>query len=438
MRTAVRLFRFREWARSSLVFVPGLITIGYIALSIGAVHLNDWVHDFVSGGQLFRGGIESARVMMATIATAAVTLTALVFSITMLVLQMTSTQYSPRVLRTFLRDVNSQVTLGIFVGTFAYTLSALRALQPTAQDQAPDLVMSVAILLAVIAVGAFVQYIDHIAKHIRIATIVTTIAEETRAVIGSRYSEEVAPTTACSMPIAADRVLLAASAGAVVAINEPGLVHLATHHDARLQLVARIGDFVPRGAPLLHIYGGQDLSERAVLDQITVGPDRTLTQDPAYGIRQLVDIASRALSPSTNDPTTAVQVLDQLHDLLRDLANRPLGTRRYRADDGEVRLEVPERDWSDYLDLALNEIICYGTEHIQVERRIDELLRDLASVTSAAAQRVSRAQTGARRATSTSSCAHRGTDAVTRPRAHRGRSIVTQLLRDGRPCMTPE
>jgi uncharacterized membrane protein len=374
--------RFLEWARGGLVFIPGVLTMFGVGLSVAAVHADDWLSTTLTGGDLFRGGIESARTMMTAIAAAAITLTALVFSITMLVLQLASSQFSPRVLRTFLRDVNSQVTLGIFVGTFAYALLSLRALEETSEGNAPDVVMTVAILLALVTVGAFVQYIDHIAKQIQVESIVKRIADGTHKSIDRRYSyTERTGSTLESLPKIVNRIVLANGSGMVQAVDEQRLVAIATKCEAFIHFERRVGDFVPRGAPLLHIVGACDSADKTVLDHIQLGRERTLSEDPAFGFRQLVDIGARALSPSMNDATTAAQVIDELHDLLRDLATRELGDRIHCDDAGAPRLRVRDWEWAEFVDLAFDELWAYGSDHIQVRERMSTMLDDLVAAT---------------------------------------------------------
>jgi uncharacterized membrane protein len=379
------VFRVREWARSSLLFVPAVITVGLVGLSIAALRLDDAFSHQGWWPDLFRGGPDTARSVLSTIAAATVTLTALVFSITMLVLQLASTQYSPRVLRTFLSDTNSKVTLGIFVGTFAYELSVLRGLDANDPEAStPDLAMSIGVALALVVLGAFVQYVNHMAHRVRVETIVTSISDETRRVIDDRYrASEHWRNTTRDESFAPDLFVLAQSRGILVAVDSPALVTAASNARVRVRVLLRPGEFAPRGAPVLALstMPGSAIDEEKMLEALAWAPDRTLAQDPAFGFRQLVDIALRALSPSMNDPTTAVETLDEIHDLLRELAGRErLGDRAYCDADGNARVVVPDRTWDDYLDLAVDEVIHYGRDHPQVNRRVSTLLHDLSVV----------------------------------------------------------
>jgi uncharacterized membrane protein len=380
---ALNVMRLREAARSSLLVVPGAITLALLALSIVTVRVDDWLGPDNAVSDLFRGNVASARSVLSAIATATITLTALVFSITMLVLQMASAQYSPRVLRTYLRDANSQVALGIFVGSFVYALSVLRSLDGAADARASGVAMSIAVLLAVVTVGVFVQYINHIAHRIRVESIIAAIAQETREVIDRRHAPGPRDRVLQAMPVTAQqRDLIAPESGVVTAVDHRRLTADAAEHGARVRLCARIGDFRPRGSLLAHVDGPATLADEPILAAIQIGPERTMVQDVAFGFRQLVDIAARALSPSLNDPTTAAQVVDQLHDLLRELSGRRLGTGQWCDDDGVARVEVPDADWGDYVALAVDEIASYGRSHPQVVDRLRTMLHDLRAVTS--------------------------------------------------------
>ena len=142
-----------------------------------------------------------------------------------------------------------------------------------------------------------------------------------------------------------------------------------------------IGDFVPTGAPLLDLHGA-DADGCAVTDCISFARERTMHQDPAFGLRQLVDLAAKALSPGINDPTTAVQAIDQIHDILRRLAPRPLPAGRQADDAGHARLIFPTMDWDDFLSLAVDEIRLYGAGSLQVTRRLRGMLEDLLTIVS--------------------------------------------------------
>lgn len=158
------------------------------------------------------------------------------------------------------------------------------------------------------------------------------------------------------------------------------LIEMAVQMDAVVEIVPAIGDFVPKGSELLRVHGGKESDLDPLFEEITLGKERTMNQDPAFGFRQLVDIAEKGLSPSVNDPTTAVQCLDEIHDLLRMLADRPFPTGQWRDDEGNLRLVSPVRSWDAYIHLAFDEIRHYGNDSLQIHRRMRAILLDLLDV----------------------------------------------------------
>ena len=383
----MRLFRLRESLRSSLWFVPALGVVVAVLLATGLVTLDRWLAGTETKVLFgFTGSAEASRNILSVIASSMITLTALVFTILIVVLQLTSTQFSPRVLRTFVRDRDSQFTLATFVGTFTYTMLVLRAIRsPVEEDPefVPALAVSGAFGLVLLSLGVFVAYINHIAQAIRVINIITSVGDETRRVIDRLYpasEEEPGAEEPISLPQSRPtRVVPSSGPGVVIAYDADGLVEAARRAGCLLVLVPAVGDFIPEGAPLLHAYGDdRDLGE--VRRYVDIDVERTMSQDVAFGFRQLVDVAERGLSAAINDPTTAVQVLDQLHDFLRRLVGRPFPSGGYHDREGNLRLVVPSMSWDGYVTLACDEIRHYGEGSVQVARRMRAMLEDLLEV----------------------------------------------------------
>jgi uncharacterized membrane protein len=167
----------------------------------------------------------------------------------------------------------------------------------------------------------------------------------------------------------------------VVLVDERSLVRRAADAGCVLALVPRVGDFVATGAPLLEVLGETDGPEdHRLVATVKLGRERTMEQDVAFGFRQLADIADRALSPGVNDPTTALQAIDQLHDLLRRLATRPFPTGRLADDDGRLRLLLPVVGWEEFLAVAVDEVVQYAEGSGQVLARLRSMLADLREV----------------------------------------------------------
>lgn len=393
---SVRLSLVLDQLRSRMWFIPAVFVAGALLAALLVVPV-DRLADGSFGGRLssvlFAGGPASARLVLSTIAAAMLTFTALVYSVTMLVLQLASSQLSPRVMRTFLRDRLNQGVLGLFIATFLYALLVLREVRSPPTDGAfvPAIAVTLAYMLLVASVIAFVFYIHHMAEAIRAAHVLRSVGDETRGAINRLYPEGIGvePTRpAVAMPARpADTVVgLEERAGVIMAIDEDLLVRLAQDHHLCVELPHMVGDFVPNGAPLVRIWRqpasppGEELPIHELSGAIQIGQERTMTQDAAFGLRQIVDIAERALSPGTNDPTTAVQALDELHDLLRQLCRREFPSSIRLADDGSPLLRLARPDWPAYVALALDEIRQYGAGSTQVARRLRYLLLDLKGV----------------------------------------------------------
>ncbi len=362
--------------------LPLLFAVAASGLALGLTAVDDSLDTSVHLPFLFSGGPEGARALLAAIITSMISFTGLVFSITIVVLQLTSSQFSPRVLRSFLEDRFNQVALGVFVATFVYALVVLRGVRGTAQVDSfvPQLAVSTSFALVLASVLVFLAYIHHIAQSIRAASIITSIGDETRALIDDRIPAEGQPVVARPLPVGPSHTIAAARPGVLQRLDDDALAKAAGSNDVTIQLVRAVGEFVVTGAPLAVVHGDADLDDDVVERSVHIGRERNMEQDVGFGLRQLVDIAERALSPGINDPTTAVQALDQLHDLVRRLATRALPPRQRTDDDGHLLLTVPQPDFADYLALAFEEITHWGSESTRIQRRVEIALRDIQAV----------------------------------------------------------
>lgn len=379
-----RLAALRDQIRESLWLMPVIGLILAMGLTIVTIEIDSEVTVGSSTVIGFDGGPDSARSILSTIAASMLTFLALVFTLTVVALQL-ATNFSPRLLSSFLTARISKISLAVFVATFTYSVLVLREVNP---ESVPELSVSVAIVLVIISVIVFVYYLSAIAQSVRVATIVERAAAATRGEIESSFEEgepgeerrkrkEGWRPTKEREP---DRVFdWPGTPGVVTSIDLDGLRGLAERLEAVIELRLQVGDFVPAGAPALAAYGYDGEIDAGTLQRgIATAKERTLHQDAAFGLRQLADIASRALSPGVNDPTTAVQALDQIHDLLLRLGGRCLYSGVLRDANGEVRLLVPVHTWEDYLHLAIDETRLYGADSLQICRRLRALLEDLA------------------------------------------------------------
>ena len=375
-----RLRALRDSVRSGFWAVPALCVVLAVGLANILVAVDRHLQQGFGGDWTFGAGPDGAREVLSAISTSMITFTGLVFSITIVVLQLTSSQYSPRVLRTFLRDRLTQAALGVFVATFVYAVLVLRTVRSTTDDPfVPAVSTTVGVALLLASVGMFVAYIHHVATMIQVTSILSRIGVGSRAALERRYPPGREDAPPGRVPVGTPRAVLPARrSGVVVAVDDGALVEAAAAADVVLRVPVHLGAYVPEGAPLVEVHGDpQRLDAERVLAAVRIERDRTLEQDVAFGFRQLVDIADRALSPGINDPTTAVQALDELHDLLRRLATRPLRSGRYVDDDGRTRLITQPERLSDYLALALDEVEQYGADSLQVQQRVRRLLDDV-------------------------------------------------------------
>lgn len=368
-------FALAHRVRSSLWLIPALCVIGGVILSIGTIALDRALGPGFIPVQL-TGDPDAALFILSTVATSMVTLAALVLTITMVVVQLAMGQFSPRIVRSILQDIPSQVAIGLFVGTFAHAMLTMREVRVDGPDGpvVPGIAVVTAFLLVIAAIILLVYYVDHLGQSLRVAALIELVGDEMRSLVDVMY-----PAGGDPRP-AEPGVLVAPASGVIFHVDHERLVDAATRADAVIELVAPIGDFVPAGAALLRVHPADAPIDAAILDGIDLGPERTLNQDLAYGIRMLVDIAERGLSEPFLDPTTAVQAIDRLHDCLRQLVVRPFPDGRHRDARGDVRLVVPTIDWGGYVDLAFDEIRRAGRLSPQVPRRLAAALEDLLDI----------------------------------------------------------
>lgn len=343
---------------------------------------------------VFAGGPSGARAMLGTIAGAMISVTGLVFSITVVVVQLASSQYTPRVMGDFLASRITQVTLGIFAASFTYALTVLRSVRGESGDGGsfvPQLGVTVSFLLVLASVGMFLAFIHHITQSIQVSSIVSHLGDATVDVIARYFPEPGAPGARLGPqrwrpPDGLEQQTIATREhGVVVELDHRALVSCAEHDDVIVEVLPQVGEFVPAGRAAIRVWrpkgqpplGDERLEPLRRL--VAVEQDRVLNQDPALGIRKLVDIAERALSPGTNDPTTAVQALDELHRILRPMVARAelpaLVTR-----DGSLRLVHRPQRVEELLELALAEPLHYGDGSLQIPRRVVSMLDDLREV----------------------------------------------------------
>jgi uncharacterized membrane protein len=325
--------------------------------------------------------VSAAVAIYSSIASGMIALTAIVFSLAFVMVQFSATAYSPRLVLWIARDPVVSHSLGVFTATFLYGLGSISGVDRTGSGKVPAISVWVEFALLMASVGMFVVLIQRIGL-LQINRMLAFIGDQGRAVITTIYPPlKLAIATTgkgefrTSPPI--QTLLYRGRPRSVQAVQVTSLTNLARAFGGVIEMAVAVGDTVVESMPLLRVFGGQIIGERKLRDGVDLGDGRTFEQDPKYAIRLLVDIAIKALSPAINDPTTAVQALDQIEDLLLRLGQRHLEVGTFRDSDGNLRLVVPFPTWDDLLRLAFDEICSYGATSVQVMRRLNALVTDL-------------------------------------------------------------
>jgi uncharacterized membrane protein len=376
-----RRAHLRELRRESLWFWPA---VAAIAAWVGGDLAARDLHTFTFHQGLFPTNLDDARTLLATIAAALLTFTGVVFSITLVALQMASTQYSPRVLRTFVRKPVTKLALATFIATFVYSLTLLARVGTTGgAHTVPQGAVGLAYLLVMISVIVFVFFVHSTVRSMRVTYVVEAVFRETLRSVTNVFSDPASYVDAQPPPsdlVVNGHIAFDHHDAVLDGLAAHHLVQIAAAHGCVLRLTVPVGTFVPRGFDVIEVLGrpSSPLRPAEVLRAVNTSAVRTMYQDPNYGVRQLVDIAIRALSAAINDPTTAVQSLDRIHGVLRAVATRPDPSGYYVDAEGSVRLIVPVPGWDRLVELALTEIALYGSAAPQVTRKLTAIFDDLA------------------------------------------------------------
>ena len=375
----------REFAAASLWVLPSAWALA--ALVAGAVVS----HVTIGPGSVwaplaFQGTADDARTLLITIVSTVVTVIALVLGLTVVALQLSSTQFSPRLLRNFLRDKPTQRVLSVFLSTFTYSTAGLYTVgiaSGVRVQDFPRLAVTGAILLLFSSLAMVIYFADHLAHSIQIDAITDLVQRGTVEAVRMKPGHgELPPPTPPPWAI----TVPALHSGYVQTAHPQLLLPLAIQEDVTVLVRSRVGEHVVAGTTLAWVWrrNAQDPTPdparfaRLLEQAVRVGFERTLEQDAAFGIRQLVDVACKALSPAVNDPYTAVQAIDHLSVIFCALASRPLGDDSATTPDGEPAVVVPGRRFADYLATMCGLIRRYGASEPTVSVALLHLLDDCA------------------------------------------------------------
>ena len=311
------------WLIPGLMVMAGILAAGWL-VALDRQGLPDGLAERLS---LYDGGATGARSLLGAVVASTIGVAGTVFSITVAALSLAAGQMGPRLLRNFTRDRGNQLTLGAFLGTFAYGLIVLRSVRtPDEGGFVPQLALTVAILLAIACVLILVFFVGHMASRINVDTVIELVGEDLRAAVERLTLERPAPPVPPEAYWRDAAVVVDPRRGYLQQLDEDGLADWAAAHGTAIRLLVRPGHYVFPGGPIAEVIPPQPEAAEAIRNATALGPRRVAATDPEFAVRQLVEVAVRALSPGINDPLTAISVLDRLGATLCDLAGRHLRT----------------------------------------------------------------------------------------------------------------
>ena len=367
---------------SPLRFATWLIPLYYAVAAVAAGMTFPRLEIGMFHGLTSTVSVSAAMAIYSSVASGMMALTGVVFSLAFVMVQFSATAYSPRLVLWISRDPFMWHAVGIFTATFLYAIAALAWVDRGGSAKVP-LMSSLAVVgLLLASVGMFVGLIQRFGL-LQINRMLTFTGDQGRNVIEIMYPRLDSSAAAAeseefrSAPLS-QTLIHHARPQAIQAMDTATLVKLAKTSGGVIEMLVAVGDTVVESTPVLRVFGAaKSVDERALTNAIGMGEERTFEQDPKYAIRLLVDIAIKALSPAINDPTTAVQALDQIEDLLLRLGCRRMEIGEFRDGDGQLRLVVPSPTWEDFLRLSFDEIRYCGAQSVQVMRRMRALIADL-------------------------------------------------------------
>ncbi|MFO8099033.1 MAG: DUF2254 domain-containing protein [Salinibacter sp.] len=384
------LLKYWDQFRSSFWFVPSLMTGAAAGMAFATVALDrakpdEWMQIL---SWAYTGGAAGASAVLGTISGSMITIAGVVFSMTLVALSLTTSQLGPRLLRTFMTDRANQMVLGTFVATFVYCLLVLRTIRyPDEGAFVPHLSVTLGVALALVSVGVLIYFIHHISRSIQADVLVGRIGKEVIEEVGDLYPGRLG-READDVPIVPTafeqeaRPIPAAKDGYVQTIDPEGLMDVATEEDLLFRIEQGPGRYVVAGRPLVCAHPGGRVSDRVaarVNGAFVLGIQRTPEQDLEFAANQLVEIAVRALSPSLNDPFTAIRCIDQLGSALCRLAQREMPSPYRHDEDHRLRVIAPGVTFPSVVDAAFDKIRRHAGSSIAVLVRLLEMISVIAA-----------------------------------------------------------
>lgn len=371
----VSLASIWENVRTSFWFVPTLMTCGAIVLSIFSLWLDEGsiYTDAPGVWWIYSGEASGARSVLSVISGSMITVTSIVFSITIVTLTLASGQFGSRLLRNFMRDTGNQVVLGTFIATFIYSLLILRSVRSEGENEfIPYISVTVGVILVFLSVGVLIFFIHHVSTKIQAESIVNAIFEETTEAVDNQFPQQLngqrkegidrkhnlqsnLPETFYEKAYN----IKAGSSNYLQVVEYKRLLKLAEKHNLILEVLYRPGDFIVRNSTIMLVWPPHQIDDalhNKLYNNVILGVHQTLTQNAEYGIQQLVEVAVRALSPGINDPFTAVNCIDRLAAILCQVAQKQFPSPSHCDAAGKLRVVLKTTTFEGYVDTAFNQI----------------------------------------------------------------------------------
>lgn len=399
----MRLLNLWESLRTSFWFVPAVMTAIAVVLSFLTVYIDRSIgSDANIFGFIYSGGQEGARLVLSTIAGSMITVAGVTFSITIVALTLASSQFGPRLLRNFMHDTGNQVVLGTFVAAFAYCLLVLRTVHTVeGEDFVPSISVAIAIIMALAGIAVLIYFIHHVSSSMQAEQVISAVYREMDDKLRQLFPEEWKDALGQNVDGEALRQIeeegysqtldiTATRSGYLQAADRDALLDIATHNDLLIMLPYRPGDFVSAGITLITAKSMEEPGEniaRQLANAVIIGSQRTPEQDAEFTVRQLVEIAVRALSPGINDPYTAVSCIDRLESALCILCEREFPLAYLYDDQGRLRVISKPVTFRGIIDAAFDQIRQYGRQSAAVTIRLMEALEIIAVQTRTREQR---------------------------------------------------
>ncbi|NEK18398.1 DUF2254 domain-containing protein [Rhizobium leguminosarum] len=372
-----RLKRAVDVVSETFWVVPGLITLAGIILALilvqvdGSEILPPWLLD---SAWLYNGGSTGARTLLGAVASSTIGVAGTVFSITIAALSLAAGQMGPRLLRNFTKDRGNQITLGAFLGTFSYSLMVLRTVRSEEEGAfVPHLSLTFGIVLAFVCVGMLVYFVGHMAGRINVDTVVDLVSEDVRRSMERLTVKEPKPDPPPLGFWDSAKQVDDSRRGYLQQLDASGLAQWALEKKTSVLMLVRPGDYVFPGAPIAFVKPMVEDAEEAIRIATALGPQRGSSADIEFAVRQLVEVAVRALSPGINDPLTAVSVIDRLGAALCDLVPLHLST-GVVFDHGRPVVVIPSVDYDGLVNAMFHMIRQNGSGSPAVLIRILDVL----------------------------------------------------------------